>query len=70
MLGPAGMSKDIARRLQTEIARAVAAPDVRERFNALSVEPRTSTPDAFRDLIESYVKRWSRVVKENNVKVE
>jgi tripartite-type tricarboxylate transporter receptor subunit TctC len=70
MLGPAGVPRDIVQRLQTEIAKAVDAPDVRERFNALGVEPRTSTPEQFRDLVENYVKRWARVVKENNVKVE
>lgn len=70
MLGPARMPRDIVQRLQTEIAKAVAAPDVRERFNALSVEPRTGTPEYFRDLIESYVKRWTRVVKENKIKAE
>ena len=62
--------RDIVQRLQAEIAKAVAAPDVRERFSGLSVEPRTSTPEQFRDLVESYGKRWARVVKENNVKVE
>lgn len=70
MLGPAAMPRDIVQRLQTEIAKAVAAPDIRERFNALSVEPRTGTPEAFRDLIDSYVKRWARVVKENKIKAE
>ncbi|TAK83983.1 MAG: tripartite tricarboxylate transporter substrate binding protein [Betaproteobacteria bacterium] len=70
LLGPAGMPRDIVQRLQNEIAKAVAAPDVRERFNALSVEPRTGTPEYFSGIIDSYVKRWARVVKENNIKVE
>lgn len=70
VLGPAGMPRDIVQRLQAELARAVAAPDVRDRFTALSVEPRTSSPEAFRDLIDSYVKRWAGVVRENNIKPE
>lgn len=70
VLGPAGMPREIVQRLQAELAKAVAAPDVRERFTALSVEPRTSSSEAFRDLIDSYVKRWARVVKENNIKPE
>jgi tripartite-type tricarboxylate transporter receptor subunit TctC len=70
LLGPAGVPREIVKQLQGEVAKAVAAPDVRERFNALSVEPRTSTPEQFRDLVDSYGKRWARVVKENNVKVE
>jgi tripartite-type tricarboxylate transporter receptor subunit TctC len=70
ILGPAGMPREIVQRLSAELAKAVAAPDVRERFAGLSVEPRTSSPEAFRDLIDSYVKRWARVVRENNIKAE
>lgn len=70
MLGPAGVPRDIVQRLQAEIAKAVMAPDVRERFKTLSVEPRTGTPEQFRDVVESYVKRWTRVVKEHNVKAD
>jgi tripartite-type tricarboxylate transporter receptor subunit TctC len=70
MLGPAGVPRELVQRLQAEIAKAVAAPDVRERLSGLSVEPRSSTPEQFRDLIDAYVKRWARVVKENNIKVE
>jgi tripartite-type tricarboxylate transporter receptor subunit TctC len=70
VLGPAGMPRDIVQRLHAELAKAVAAPDVRDRFSALSVEPRTSSPEAFRDLIDSYVKRWAGVVRDNNIKLE
>lgn len=70
VLGPAGIPRDIVQRLNAEIAKAVNMADVRERFSTLSVEPRTGTPEQFRDIIDSYVKRWTRVVKEHNVKAE
>lgn len=70
VLGPPGLPKEVVQRLQAEIAKAVAAPDVRERFSALGVEPRSSTPEQFRELIQSYVARWTRVVKEHNIRVE
>lgn len=68
LLGPAGLAPEIVQRLQAETARAVAAPDIRERFSGLGVEPRASSPGQFRDLVESYVRRWTKVVRENNIK--
>ena len=70
MLGPAGVPGDVVQKLQAEIAKAVGAPDVRERFGALGVEPRSSTSEQFREVIQSYVTRWTRVVKEHNIKVD
>jgi tripartite-type tricarboxylate transporter receptor subunit TctC len=68
LLGPAGLAPEIVQRLQAEVAKAVAAPDIRERFAALDVEPRASTPEQFRSMVESYYRRWSKVVRENNIK--
>jgi tripartite-type tricarboxylate transporter receptor subunit TctC len=70
VLGPAGMPRDVVQRLNAEIAKAVAAPDVRERLAPLGVEPRTGTPEEFGAVIDSYTKRWARVVKDNNIEVE
>jgi tripartite-type tricarboxylate transporter receptor subunit TctC len=70
VLGPARMPREIVNRLQAEIAKAVSAPDVQERLRTLSVEPRTATPEEFRDVIDSYTKRWLRIVRENNIKVD
>ena len=70
VMAPRNTPRDIVQRLHAELERAVAAPDVRDRFSALSVEPRTSSPEAFRDLIDTYVKRWARVVRDNNIKPE
>ncbi len=68
LLGPAGLAPEVVQRLQAETAKAVAAPDIRERFGTLEVEPRASTPGQFRDMVESYFRRWTKVVRENNIK--
>jgi len=68
VLGPAGLPQDALSRLESEIAKALTAPEVRERFSALGVEPRASTSAELRQLVESYVNRWARVVRENNIK--
>jgi tripartite-type tricarboxylate transporter receptor subunit TctC len=49
---PAGSPMEIARRLQTEIARAVVHPDVRAVFAELGVEAVASTPEAFAQFVK------------------
>src|SRR5262245_5223925 len=43
--GPAGMSKEIVARLNGEIARILALPDVKRRMEDIAVEIATSTPE-------------------------
>src|SRR5437667_8170656 len=44
---PAGMPQDLVTRLNGEISRALAAPDVRERLAQLGLEWRPNTPGEF-----------------------
>lgn len=68
LLGPAGMPRPVVERLESEVAKALAVPELRERFAGLGVEPRSSTSAQFRALVETYVQRWARVVRENQIK--
>jgi len=70
VLGPAGMSKNIVSRLNTEIARALAQPDMNERFVAQGVDLQSSTPEQFSALIRTELVKWRKVVKEAGAKVD
>jgi tripartite-type tricarboxylate transporter receptor subunit TctC len=70
VMAPAGVPKAIIDKLRAAIVNAVNSPEVRERFTALSVEPRTTTPEQFRALLESDVKRWAKVVKDAGIHIE
>ena len=70
VMAPAGVAKPVIDKLHGGIVNAVNAPDVRERFTVLAVEPRTMTPQQFRTLIERDVARWAKVVKDAGIKVE
>lgn len=70
VMAPAGVPRPIVDKLHAHIAKAVNAADVRERFAALAVEPRTNTPEQFRALLESDIKRWAKVVKDAGIKAE
>ncbi len=70
VMAPAGVPKLIVDKLNAAIVNALNSSDVRERFTVLAVEPRTNTPQQFRALLESDVKRWAKVVKDAGIKIE
>lgn len=70
VMAPARTPAPVVEELHREIAKALDSPDVRERFTALAVEPRTNTPDQFRTLIESDLARWAKVVRDAGIKPE
>jgi len=70
VLAPARTPAQVVAKLHAEIAKALATPDLRERFAALAVEPRTNTPEEFRALIQSDLTRWAKVVRDAGIKPE
>jgi tripartite-type tricarboxylate transporter receptor subunit TctC len=62
LLVPAGTPKAIVDKLNAEAVKALAAPDVRDRFVAQGLEIVGGTPDAFSQLVREEVKRWGAAV--------
>ena len=67
---PAGMPQDLVNRLNSEINRALSAPDVRERLAQLGLEWRSNTSGEFAAFLRDEVQKWSRAVKESGAKAE
>jgi tripartite-type tricarboxylate transporter receptor subunit TctC len=70
LLAPAATPPAIVSKLQREIARILALPDVRERFAAVAAEPVASTPAQFRAHIEAEIARWAAVAKRANLTLD
>jgi tripartite-type tricarboxylate transporter receptor subunit TctC len=70
VVAPAGTPQPVVKRLYDEIGRAIAQPDVRERFTNAALEPVPQSPDQFRKLIELEMKRWAQVIKDARLKTE
>ena len=70
MLAPAATSPAIIARLNTEIVKALNAPDVRERFAAQGTEAMGGTPGEAAAFIRSEIERWGPVVKKAGVKAD
>jgi len=70
VVAPAGTPREIVQKLNAEILKILAMPDVRERFQGQGVEPVGSTPEQFGEHIKGQMAKWARVVQEAGVKAE
>jgi tripartite-type tricarboxylate transporter receptor subunit TctC len=67
LLGPAGTPKAVVDRINAEMKRAVANPEFAKQLVAIGLEPASSTPAEFHDMIRAELKRWSKVIKEAGI---
>jgi tripartite-type tricarboxylate transporter receptor subunit TctC len=71
ILAPAGTPRDVVARLSSEFAKALQAPDVRERLSQQGFEITYANADQMADLIRRDTARWNRTIKEmGGVKVD
>jgi tripartite-type tricarboxylate transporter receptor subunit TctC len=70
VVAPAGTPPEIVAKLSDAFAKAIARPEVRERFLATGTEPFVTSPKQFADLIRSDGARWAVVIRKANVKAE
>ena len=63
VLGPAGMPKAVTARLNAEIVRVLARPDMRQRLLDSGADPGGGSPEQFGTLIKSEIVKWAKVVK-------
>lgn len=69
ILMPGGTPREIIARLNQEITKALAAPDLRERLSTAGIDPWPSTAEQFADFIKSETARYARVIKAAGVHV-
>ena len=70
-IGPAGLPADITNRLNTEIAKILARPDIRENLAAQGFEVAAAAPAAaFAKLIADDLAKWIPIVKRSGAKVD
>jgi tripartite-type tricarboxylate transporter receptor subunit TctC len=67
-LGPAGIPRDIVAKISTDIAAASTAPDIRERLLGQGIEARGTTPEQLAAIMRAEYDKWSKVIREANIK--
>jgi tripartite-type tricarboxylate transporter receptor subunit TctC len=69
-LAPAGTPREIVNRLSGEVQKALASPDVRERYGTLGLNPTSMTPDDLAKLMRDESVRYADIIKRANIKLE
>ena len=67
---PAGTPRDVVDRLNAEIKKLVALPDVKEKLEALGFVAVANTPAEFGERIRTESAKWSKVINDAHIKIE
>ncbi len=68
--GPAGMPRPLVERLNAEINKALAMPEVRSRMAGMGVEVVQSTPEELAATLRKDSERFAKMIKDMNLKVD
>ena len=66
---PAGTPKSIVGKIEADIKQALAAPEVKAKLEALSMEIRSGASEEMRALLAGDMGKWGSLVKERNIKI-
>jgi tripartite-type tricarboxylate transporter receptor subunit TctC len=67
---PAGTQQDLVNRINSEVTRALAAPEVRDRLATLGLEWKPNTPAEFAAFLREEVPKWAKAVKDSGAKAD
>ena len=70
LFAPASTPKEVVMKLNTEIARALNAPEMRERLRAQGTEVAAASPEHLADFVRSELATWSQAVKASGARID
>ncbi len=70
VVAPAGIPQPVLDRLNGLVRQIIKEPDVEKKFADLGYVTTGSTPQAYQEKLKFETERWTKVVKDNGIKVE
>jgi len=70
LVGPAGLPREIALKVQGEVARILRDPAMREKFIQQGADPIGNTPDEFGQYMKDETAKWAKVVKASGAQAD
>ena len=67
---PVGTPKDLVDVLNKQVARIMTLPDVKERMATIGFDPTVSTSEELNDHMKAETEKWSKVVRQANIKID
>jgi len=70
LMVPTGTPKAIIDRLNAEVVKIIARPDVKKAWNEQGAEPMSMTPGEFEKYLNADIAKWAKVVKVSGAKAD
>ena len=70
IFAPAATPRPLIQKINADVNRILAKPDVRERFLKIGMIPFGGTPQALGEYFQTDVKRWNRIIADLGIKPE
>ncbi len=68
LVAPAGTPREVIQRINAEMNRAIALPDVKQRFADLGMTAEERVPGTLDTYIKSEMAKWAKVIKDAEIK--
>ncbi len=70
VVAPARTPQAVIEKLNEEIARSLAAPDMKDKFAAAGMEPIGGSPADFATFLRDETRKWAGVIRAANIRVD
>lgn len=69
LAGPANLPKPVVERLNAEMRRIVALPEVKTRLQGMGGDPRATSPEEMKTLVSRQYETWKKLAAEANLSI-
>jgi tripartite-type tricarboxylate transporter receptor subunit TctC len=70
ILAPAKTPPELIDKLNAQIARILALPEVKAKLTAAGFDPKPSTPQWFAEFIQAETLKWAKLLKQSGIKAQ
>jgi tripartite-type tricarboxylate transporter receptor subunit TctC len=70
LIAPAGTPKAVVAKLNAEVNRILALPDVKQKLQDAGIEPAHGSPEQFGAFIEKEMGKWAKVARDAGIQPE
>jgi hypothetical protein len=67
---PAGTPREAVLRMQQEVAKALAGKEMKDTWVSLGAEAGGGTPEEMQKFVDAEIRKWAKVVKDSNAKLD
>src|SRR4029079_5041219 len=69
LAGPANLPKPIVERLNSEMRKALAVPEVKSKLEAMGGDPRATSPEEMKALVQRQYDLWKKLATEADLSI-